>query len=102
MSVTTLDSAGLPRNSSAASAQAAADPAIEHAFRALHLGFVVAPVLAGADKFFNGMVDWTTYVARPVDAIVPGTAQQFLYAVGVIEISVMGIRSRAVSNGIDA
>jgi hypothetical protein len=29
------------------------------AFRILHVGFVVAPVLAGLDKFFDVLVDWT-------------------------------------------
>jgi hypothetical protein len=61
--------------------------AVRQAFRALHLGFVAAPLLAGVDKFFDWMVDWTKYLAPQVDAILPGTAQQFMYAVGVVEIA---------------
>ena len=62
------------------------DTPIRQAFRALHVGFVVAPLLAGIDKFFDAMVDWTKYLAPQVDAIVPGTASQFMMAVGVVEI----------------
>jgi hypothetical protein len=52
----------------------------------LRTGFVVAPILFGLDKFFNWMVDWPTYLAPWIDNIMPGTAQQFMYAVGGIEI----------------
>ena len=31
----------------------------QNAFRILRLGFTVAPILFGLDKFFNLMVDWT-------------------------------------------
>jgi hypothetical protein len=46
----------------------------------------VAPILFGLDKFFNVLVDWPMYLAPWVDNIVPGTAQQAMYAVGVIEM----------------
>jgi uncharacterized membrane protein YphA (DoxX/SURF4 family) len=52
----------------------------------LRTGFVVAPILFGLDKFFNFMVDWPHYLAPWLNRLVPGTAQQFMYAVGVIEI----------------
>ena len=55
-------------------------------FLLLRVGFTVAPILFGIDKFFNWMVDWPDYLAGWVDDIVPGTAQQFMYAVGVVEI----------------
>lgn len=57
------------------------------AFLMLRTGFTVAPILAGLDKFFNWMVDWTTYLAPWIDRLVPGTAQQFMYGVGAIEIA---------------
>ena len=56
------------------------------AFRILHLGFTVAPILFGLDKFTNLMTDWTAYLAPWIDDIVPGTAQQAMYAVGVVEV----------------
>jgi hypothetical protein len=52
----------------------------------LRAGFTVAPILFGIDKFFNFMVDWPRYLAPWLDRIVPGTPQEFMYVVGVIEI----------------
>jgi hypothetical protein len=56
------------------------------AFWLLRIGFTVAPILFGIDKFFNWTVHWPDYLAGWINAIVPGTAQSFMYAVGVIEI----------------
>ena len=54
------------------------------AYRILHIGFVVAPVVAGLDKFTNLLTDWEQYLAPFVaDAIGAGT---FMAIVGVIEI----------------
>jgi uncharacterized membrane protein YphA (DoxX/SURF4 family) len=52
----------------------------------LRVGFVVAPILFGLDKFFNLMVRWPEYLAPWINGIVPGTAQEFMYVVGAIEI----------------
>jgi len=57
------------------------------AYLLLRTGFTVAPILMGVDKFFNWMVFWPTYLAGWVNNLIPGTAQQFMYAVGVIEIA---------------
>ncbi len=56
------------------------------AYLLLRTGFVIAPILFGADKFFNWMVRWPQYLAPWVDKIMPGTAQQFMYVVGGVEI----------------
>ena len=56
------------------------------AFALLRLAFTVAPIAFGLDKFFNVMVDWPIYLAPWIDDVAPGTAQQFMYAVGAIEI----------------
>jgi hypothetical protein len=67
------------------------------AFSLLRLAFTVAPIAFGLDKFFNVMVDWPTYLAPWIDDIAPGSAQDFMYAVGVIEILagiVVGLRPR--------
>ncbi|CAM5287733.1 hypothetical protein [Streptomyces pilosus] len=61
------------------------DPGYQ-AFVVLRAGFAVAPVLFGLDKFANLLVDWPTYLAPWINDIVPGSAQQAMYAVGVIEI----------------
>src|SRR3989442_13491539 len=52
----------------------------------LRIGFVVAPLLFGLDKFFNILVDWDRYLAPVVNDLVPGNAHQAMLAVGVIEI----------------
>lgn len=54
------------------------------AFKILQAGFVVAPVVAGADKFFNSLVDWERYLSPIVTQLVSGRI--FMMAVGVIEI----------------
>jgi uncharacterized membrane protein YphA (DoxX/SURF4 family) len=56
------------------------------AFALLRLAFTVAPIAFGLDKFFNVMVDWPIYLAPWIDDIAPGSAQEFMYAVGAIEI----------------
>jgi uncharacterized membrane protein YphA (DoxX/SURF4 family) len=61
------------------------DPAYQ-AFFLLRTVFTVAPILFGLDKFTNWLVDWPTYLAPWIDDIVPGTAQQAMYVVGVVEI----------------
>jgi uncharacterized membrane protein YphA (DoxX/SURF4 family) len=62
------------------------DPAYQ-VFTLLRIGFTVAPILFGLDKFFNWTVDWTQYLAPWIDDIVPGSAQDFMYFVGVVEIA---------------
>jgi len=56
------------------------------AFLVLRTGFTVAPVLFGLDKFTDLLVDWPVYLAPWINDVVPGSAQQAMYAVGVIEI----------------
>jgi len=56
------------------------------AYVLLRTTFVVAPILFGVDKYFNVMVDWPKYLAPWIDDIMPGTAQQFMYVVGAVEI----------------
>jgi uncharacterized membrane protein YphA (DoxX/SURF4 family) len=56
------------------------------AFLLLRTLFTVAPILFGLDKFFNLLTDWPGYLAPWIDQLIPGTAQQAMYAVGVIEI----------------
>jgi hypothetical protein len=62
-----------------------ADPAYQ-AYALLRVGFVVAPILFGLDKFFNWLVDWPVYLAPELNDLIPGNAHQAMLAVGVIEI----------------
>jgi uncharacterized membrane protein YphA (DoxX/SURF4 family) len=56
------------------------------AFLLLRIAFTVAPIAFGLDKFFNVLVDWPTYLAPWIDDIAPGSAQDFMYFVGIVEI----------------
>ena len=62
------------------------DDAGRQAFQMLRLLFTVAPIAFGLDKFFNVLVEWPTYLAPWVNDIAPGSGQDFMYAVGVVEI----------------
>jgi hypothetical protein len=61
------------------------DPA-HQAFLLLRTVFTVAPIAFGLDKFVGLLADWPVYLAPWIDDLVPGTAQQAMYAVGVVEI----------------
>ena len=61
------------------------DPVFQ-AFALLRVGFVVAPILFGLDKFLDWLVDWRVYLAPEINDLIPGTAHQAMLAVGVIEI----------------
>jgi uncharacterized membrane protein YphA (DoxX/SURF4 family) len=62
------------------------DDATQQAFWLLRIGFTVAPILFGVDKFFNWTVQWPDYMAGWINDIIPGSAQDWMYAVGGIEI----------------
>ena len=56
------------------------------AFTLLRIGFTVAPILFGLDKFAHVLVDWDKYLAPEFADVLPWTAHQLMYAVGLIEI----------------
>jgi hypothetical protein len=81
----TTSSAPISRAPAAAASSTWADPRYQ-AFALLRLGFSVAPILFGLDKFFDVLVDWPRYLAPWVNDIAPGSAQDFMYFVGATEI----------------
>ena len=56
------------------------------AYQILHLGFTVAPIVAGLDKFFNVLVNWEQYLPPFVNDLLGGQGHYLMLAVGVIEI----------------
>src|SRR5215208_4963716 len=63
-----------------------ADPAAQ-AFTLLRIAFTVAPILFGLDKFAEVLTDdWTVYLAPEFNDLIPGSAQDAMYVVGVVEI----------------
>ena len=62
------------------------DPATQ-AFMILRIAFTVAPIVFGLDKFAEVLTnDWTAYLATEFNDILPGSAQDAMYIVGVVEI----------------
>src|SRR3954470_20567671 len=60
------------------------DPTYQ-AWQILHIGFTVAPILFGLDKFFGVLVNWDQYLA-PWLAHLPPLGTYVMVVVGVIEI----------------
>jgi hypothetical protein len=56
------------------------------AYQILRMGFTVAPILFGLDKFFNLMVTWEQYLPPFVNNMLGGGGHYLMLAVGVIEI----------------
>ncbi len=56
------------------------------AYQILRLGFTVAPIVAGLDKFFNLLVNWEQYLPGFVNNLTGGRGHELMLAVGVIEI----------------
>lgn len=82
--VTTRDEAVMP------SAEVQKKPETSYgsrqAFRILRFGFIVAPIVAGIDKFLNLLTDWDKYLAPVVSDAVGIEPHGFMMIVGVIEI----------------
>ena len=87
MSTATLtDAAHFPATRrDATRARLKADPAYQ-AFWLLRIGFTVAPILFGIDKFANVLVNWEKYLAPWIRDLSPLSATHTMYAVGVVEI----------------
>jgi hypothetical protein len=63
------------------------DPAAQ-AFMLLRVAFTVAPILFGLDKFAEVMIsDWPKYLAPEFNDLIPGSAEDAMYVVGVVEIA---------------
>lgn len=69
----------------AANANGLKDPAYQ-AYKLLHVGFTVAPLVAGLDKFFDVLVNWDAYLAPVANRVLAGHGHAFMLVVGVVEI----------------
>ena len=56
------------------------------AFRILQVAFVLAPMIAGLDKFFGFLVNWDQYLSPTIAGMLPVAPHTFMMAVGVVEI----------------
>jgi uncharacterized membrane protein YphA (DoxX/SURF4 family) len=55
---------------------------------ALRLGLGLAAFLAGLDKFFNLLTNWSAYLSPLAERFLPFTAKTFMHIVGPIEMLV--------------
>jgi hypothetical protein len=63
----------------------AASPA-RQAYHILHVAFVLAPLVAGIDKFLHLLVNWDQYLAPKIAGLTTIPAHNLMLAAGVIEI----------------
>jgi hypothetical protein len=56
------------------------------AYQVLHVAYTIAPIIAGADKFFHWLVNWDLYLAPAVARIAPVSAHTFMLGVGIVEM----------------
>jgi uncharacterized membrane protein YphA (DoxX/SURF4 family) len=56
------------------------------AYLMLRVAFAAAPIAFGLDKFFNVLTNWPHYLAPWINNIMPGSGQDFMHFVGVVEI----------------
>jgi uncharacterized membrane protein YphA (DoxX/SURF4 family) len=82
---TTLESGNLSTTRDSVSDATAGSPAYQ-AFTILRIGFTVAPIIAGLDKFLGLLVNWDQYVPSVVNNLLGGAGHEFMYVVGIIEI----------------
>jgi hypothetical protein len=67
----------------------AAQPGANAAYQAyqiLHVAFVVAPILAGIDKFLHLLTNWDMYLAPSIASLFPIGEHNLMLAAGVLEI----------------
>jgi len=85
MSTLSHNTGPLDHLSSAAVTRSTSDPAYQ-AYQILHVAFIIAPIIAGIDKFLHLLVNWDQYLAPVVSRILGGHGHAFMLVVGVIEI----------------
>jgi len=80
-------SVGTPLPTQRSNESAALDSPLNQAYQLLHVGFTVAPLVAGLDKFFHLLVNWDQYLAPAVNNLLGRHGHEFMLAVGVVEIA---------------
>jgi uncharacterized membrane protein YphA (DoxX/SURF4 family) len=64
------------------------DHRLNTAFWALRIGLGIGAMMAGLDKFFNILTDWSMYLSPLAERVLPISSSVFMRAVGVIEVIV--------------
>jgi hypothetical protein len=64
------------------------DPRLQTSAQAMRIAIGLMATLAGIDKFFNLLVDWSSYVSPVAAQLLPFSTDVFMWIVGVIEFAV--------------
>jgi uncharacterized membrane protein YphA (DoxX/SURF4 family) len=64
------------------------DSRLDQAWWVLRIGLGLGPFLAGLDKYFNLLTNWTGYISPLALKVLPVSGQTFMHIVGVIEMIV--------------
>ena len=62
------------------------DDRLNAAWWVLRIGLGLGPIIAGVDKYFNKLADWSMYLSPLATKLVPVSASTFMHAVGIVEI----------------
>ena len=64
------------------------DRRLQTPFLALRFGIGLTAALAGIDKFFNLLANWTSYISPAIAHLLPVSPATFMGLVGLIELAV--------------
>jgi hypothetical protein len=73
------------RSAAGPGASLKSDPA-DQAWQLLYAAFVIAPIVAGADKFFGLLVNWDQYLAPIFAQMSPVGGHGLMLVIGVVEV----------------
>ncbi len=59
---------------------------VRQAYELLHWAFVLAPAVAGADKFFNFLCNWDKYLSPAIGSLVPISTRSLMGIIGIVEL----------------
>ena len=62
------------------------DSRLNAAWWALRVALGFGPIIAGIDKYFNKLTDWSMYLSPIATKVIPIKATTFMHIVGVVEV----------------
>lgn len=62
------------------------DSHLNAAWWALRIAIGVGPIVAGVDKYFNKLTDWSMYLSPLATKMIPVKDTTFMHIIGVVEI----------------
>lgn len=57
------------------------------AYTLLYFGYIALPVIAGLDKFFDALVNWSQYLSPAAQRLLGGNPDAAMRLVGIVEIA---------------